>query len=91
MPYTSGRLFTGQKTGITTAPVQLGDGTLSNIREIMIQSDPTNAGNLIVGTILNQYIVLTPGQAITLPIISLTLIYVRMSTGTGTANWLARD
>jgi len=91
MSYVSGRLFTGQKTGITVSPVQLGDGTLSNIREIMIQNDPTNAGNLIVGTVINQFIVLTPGQAITLPIISLTLIYVKMSVGTGTANWLARD
>lgn len=91
MSYVSGRLFTGQVVGIGTGATQLGGPLLSNIREVMIQSDPDNIGNLIVGTILNQYITLTPGQAITLPIISLTLIYVRMSTGTGTANWLARD
>lgn len=91
MSYVSGRLFTGQKTGITTSAVALGAGTLSNVREVMIQSDPSNVGNLLVGTGTDQFVVLTPGQAITLPIVSLTLIWVRMSTGTGTANWLARD
>lgn len=89
MSYVSGRLFTGQKAGVTSTPAQL-DPT-QNCREVMIQADTTNAGNLIVGTISNQYIVLTPGQAITLPIISLNLIWVKMSTGTGIANWLARD
>ena len=91
MSYVSGRLFTGQLTGITTSPVALADGTISNVREVMIQSDPTNAGNLIVGNVSHQYIVLTPGQAITLPVISLTLIYVRASSGTVIANWLSRD
>lgn len=89
MSYVSGRLYTGQLTGITTVAVQL--HPTQACREVMIQSDTANVGNLIVGTIVNQYIVLTPGQAITLPIISLNLIYVRMSAGTGIANWLARD
>ncbi len=89
MSYVSGRLFTAQKTGIGTSAVQLDPS--QNCREVMIQSDPTNAGNLLVGTVSNQFITLTPGQAITLPIISLTLIYVKMSSGTGIANWLARD
>lgn len=91
MSYVSGRLFTDQVTGITTAPQVLAPGTVSNCREVMIQSDPGNVGNVIVGTALNQFVTLTPGQAITLPIISLTLIYVRMSIGTGTVNWLSRD
>lgn len=91
MSYVSGRLFTGQKTGITITASQLGAGTLSNVREVMIQADSANAGNLLVGTVDNQYVTLSPGQAITLPIISLTLIYVKMSSGTGIANWLARD
>ncbi len=89
MAYVSGRLFTGQISGITTSPQQLDN--FQNCREVMIQASPTNVGNLIVGNVLNQYITLTPGQAITLPIISLTLIYIRMSAGTGVANWLARD
>lgn len=89
MSYVSGRLFTGQLTGVTSVAVQL--HPTQNCREVMIQSDPTNVGNLIVGTVINQFIILTPGQAVTLPIISLNLIYVRMSAGTGNANWLARD
>lgn len=89
MSYVSGRLYTGQLGGITVVAVQL--HPTQACREVMIQSDTTNVGNLIVGTVINQFIVLTPGQAITLPIISLNLIYVRMSAGTGIANWLARD
>ena len=89
MSYVSGRLFTGQVTGVTTAAQQL--NATQNCREVMIQNDPANTGNLIVGTSTAQYITLTPGQAVTLPIISLTLIYVKMSTGTGTINWLCRD
>lgn len=89
MSYVSGRLFTGQKTGLTTAPEVL--HATQACREVMVQNDPDNAGNLYVGTSSNQYIRLTPGQAVTLPLISLNLIYVRMSTGTGSVNWLARD
>jgi hypothetical protein len=89
MSYVSGRLFTASVTGVTTSPVQL--HPTQNCREVMIQADPDNVGNLLVGTVVNQFIRLTPGQAITLPVISLNLIYVKMSTGTGTVNWLARD
>lgn len=91
MSYVSGRLYTGQKTGITITASALGTSTDYNVREVMIQADSANAGNLLVGTSANQYVSLSPGQAITLPIISLTLIYVKMSSGTGVANWLARD
>lgn len=89
MSYVSGRIFTGQKTGITTTASVL--HATQACREVMIQADTGNSGNVIVGSSTNQYIALTPGQAITLPVISLNLIYVKMSTGTGTANWLARD
>jgi len=44
-----------------------------------------------VGNATSQYIVLTPGQAISLPVVSLTLVWVKMATATGTANWLATE
>ena len=90
MAYVSGRLFAGEKTGIdtTAGPVST---TSPNCREALIQSDPTNTTNMLIGSSLAQEIVLTPGQSITIPIISLSLVYVKMASGTGVLNFLARD
>lgn len=89
MAYVSGRLAAGTTNATTTAvPVST---TTINIRECIVQSDPANTTNLLVGTVLAQPIVLTPGQSITVPVISLSLIYVKMASGTGTVNWLVRD
>lgn len=90
MSYTSGRLFAGETTGITTAAVQVST-TTSNIREVLIQSDPTNTTNVLIGSSLAQEVVLTPGQSITIPVISLNLVWVKMASSTGIVNWLARD
>ena len=89
MSYVSGRVHAGQKTnlGTTAEPVH----PTQVCREVLIQNDAGNAGNLIVGNNIEQYVSLTPGQSITLPIFSLSLIYIKMSAGTGTVNWLARD
>lgn len=89
MSYVSGRVHAGRKVGLTTVaeavhPTQV-------CREVLIQNDAANAGNLIIGNTVEQWVALTPGQSITLPIFSLSLIYIKMSTGTGTVNWLARD
>lgn len=90
MSYVSGRLFAGETTGIGTNAVQISTST-SNIREVLIQSDPTNTTNMLIGNSLAQEVVLTPGQSITIPIISLSLVWVKMASSTGTVNWLARD
>ena len=90
MSYVSGRLYSGQLAGLTTTPVPLST-THPNIREILIQSSPSNAVNVLVGTVQGQYLVLTPGQGITVPIISPSLIYVAAASSTVTVNWLARD
>jgi len=88
--YTSGRLAAGETTGITTTAVQVSTTTHA-IRETLIQADPSNTTNVLVGNGTAQEIVLTPGQSITIPIISLSLVYVKMASGTGIVNWLARD
>jgi len=90
MSYTSGRLFAGEKTGIDTTAGAIST-TSYNIREVLIQADPSNTTNLLVGNSTAQEVVLTPGQSITIPIISLSLIYVKMASGTGIVNWIARD
>ena len=90
MAYTSGRLYAGEKTGITVTAGAIST-TTNNIREVLIQSDPTNTTNMLVGNADSQEVVLTPGQSITIPIISLSLVYVKMASSTGTVNWIARD
>ena len=90
MSYTSGRLYAGEKTGITVTAVQIST-TEKNIREALIQADPSNTTNVLIGNVDAQEVVLTPGQSITIPIISLSLVYVKMASGTGIANYLARD
>lgn len=89
MAYVSARVFSGQVTGLTTTPQAV--HPTQSCREVLIQNDAGNAGNLIVGNSTGQYVALTPGQSITLPIFHLSLVYIKMSAGTGTVNWLARD
>ena len=90
MSYTSGRLVAGETTGITTTAVAVSTTTHA-IREALIQADPGNTTNVLIGNSTNQEVVLTPGQSITIPIISLSLVYVKMASGTGTVNWIGRD
>ena len=90
MGYVSGRLYAGEKTGITTSAVQIST-TSNNIREALIQSDPSNTTNVLIGSATDQEVVLTPGQSVTIPIISLSLVWVKMASGTGVINWLSRD
>lgn len=90
MAYTSGRVFAGRKTGIDTNPGPVSTNEF-NCREVLIQSDPANTTNMLVGNSTAQYVVLEPGQAFTLPVISLSLIYVKMVSSTGTCNYIARD
>jgi hypothetical protein len=88
--YVSGQLFAGQKTGITATPVALALGQ-PGIREVLIQADPSNTTNLKIGSATSQFVQLTPGQAISVPIHGLDTVFVAMVSGTGIANWLARD
>jgi hypothetical protein len=90
MAYTSGRLYAGETTGVTVTAVAV-SSTTAAIREALIQADPTNTTNVLVGNATAQEVVLTPGQSITIPIFSLSLVYVKMASGTGVVNWLARD
>ena len=98
MAYTSGRLYAGQTTGIdavTAVPVSTtsiaGSTGVPATREVIVQADSTNNASMLVGSSLAQYLVLTPGQSINIPIFSPSLIYVKMVAGTGIVNWLARD
>ena len=92
MGYTSGRLFAGEKTGITNTAVQISTTDAQHIREVLLQADSTNTINILVGNSTSQEVVLTPGQAITLPIMSIALVWVKAaSAGNETINYIARD
>ena len=89
--YPSNGLGTGgQNTGITTAPVQL-TTTATPCVEVVVQSDPGNSTNMLVGGSLGQPLVLTPGASITIPVVDASQIYVKAASGTVQANWLPRS
>ena len=79
MSYVSGRLYAGEKTSIGTTAVQIST-TENNIREALIQSDPANTTNVLIGNTDAQEVVLKPGLSITIPIISLSLVWVKMAS-----------
>lgn len=84
---TSSSLATGQKTADTTAAALAGS---TPCREVLIQNDSGSSNSVKVGNDTNQYIELSPGDAISLPIDNVSKVYVKTTAGTATVNWLAR-
>lgn len=84
---TSTSLATGQKTANTTAAALAGSTVC---REVLIQNDSGSSNSVKVGNDTNQYIELSPGDAISLPIDNVSKVYVKTASGTATVNWLAR-
>lgn len=83
--------MSGQITGLDTTPrpVSVAD---HNIRECIVQSHKDNTEDVLVGNSSNQYLIIEPGQSITVPIISLSLLYIKYASGSGgVVNYFARD
>jgi hypothetical protein len=76
---------TGQLAATTTAAA-LGSQPCSGV---LVQCDPGNTTNALIGTATNQYFSLKPGQAITIPCSNVNLVYARMASSTGNVNWIA--
>lgn len=55
---------------------------------VLIQSDPGNTPDVLVGDSSNQYIRLTPGQSVVLPVTNIALVYAKTASSTGNVNWL---
>jgi hypothetical protein len=87
----SAQLYLGNVVGLTTSPQRLAPTTTPGIREVVIQADPGNVGNVLVGNATFQLLVLVPGQGLSIPINNLSSIWVKMASGTGTVTFLARD
>ena len=58
--------------------------------ECLVQNDPDNAVDMLVGNSTDQVIQLSPGQSMTIPIQDAATIYVKSVSGTPTANYLCR-
>lgn len=82
-----GTLNQGTDATVTTSAKQL---AAQSCREVIVQNDPDNTGDMLVGNSAAQVFQLTPGQAIRLPVSNVNLVYVKMTSGTNqTVNWLA--
>lgn len=60
------------------------------IFEVILQNDPGSANNMLVGNEFGQYVIVVPGQSITIPIDNLNKVYAVTAEGnSATANWIA--
>lgn len=60
--------------------------------QVLVQADPSNADNVVVGDEAHGcFIVLRPGESITIPINDAKKVYVRTADGGGVSrvNWIA--
>lgn len=58
------------------------------IYQVIVQNDPDSANSVHVGNDLQQTFQIVPGGALTIPIGSLTKVYV-LFDGAATVNWIA--
>lgn len=74
-------------TNTTTGLSQLGPAT-RGITAVLVQADPDNSGNVLVGNFEARSIVLVPGAAVTIEIDRLDRIWISQGAGDQTG-WLA--
>lgn len=89
VPLPSGGTPTAGTTSLTTT-------TASQIaasqacKSLMLQNDPDNSVDMLVGDASSQTIQLRPGDAVTLPVSNANLVYAKnVSSTTQSINWLA--
>ena len=58
--------------------------------QVLIQNDPDNTVNLLLGNATLQPIDLVPGATVTLNVQNLNVIYYKAASATATLNYLAR-
>ena len=58
--------------------------------EVLVQADPDNGANVVIGNIKQGCtVVMTPGAVITIPISDVEKIVARAISGTQRVNWMA--
>lgn len=84
----SATLYAGTLTTSTTAAALAASQAVS---EVLIQNDPDNTIDVLVGNAAAQPIQLKPGQSITIPVANLATVFVKSVSGTPTVNYLGRS
>jgi len=85
----SAALYAGTQAA-TGSGVGLNDGTSQPCVAVTVQNDPGSASPLLVGNSALQPWSLKAGDSLTLVLANVSLVYVRVASGTAAANWLAR-
>ena len=69
----------------TAAPLST---TTNAIQDVLIQNDPVNTVNVLVGNATIQNIKLVPGASASIEIDNVTKIFVKTESGTATVNYM---
>ncbi len=73
----------------TTSTAAESLATSQTVDEVLVQNDPDNTVDILVGSASSQDIQLSPGQAITLVTDNIATIYIRSVSGTPVVAYIA--
>jgi hypothetical protein len=85
---TSDSLFPGTKSLTTTAAAI---STSQAVSEVIVQNDPDNTVDILIGDSTAQVIQLAPRDSIVIPVADLATLYAKTVSGTATLNFLGRS
>lgn len=85
-PQGFGTLYDGTHAATTTAAPLAATQAIS---KVLVQNDPASTVNLLVGNATSQSMKVVPGANIEIEVNDLAKVFVKTSSGTATANYLA--
>lgn len=85
---TSATLYAGTLTTSTSAAAL---ASSQSVREVLVQNDPDNSANVLIGNSSAQTIKLRPGQSVVIPVANLATVYAKSVSGTPVINYLGRS
>ena len=84
----SATLYAGTLTTSTTPAALAASQAVS---EVVVQNDPDNTIDVLIGNASAQTVQLAPGDSITVPVDNLSKLYVVAASGAPVVNYLARS
>ena len=84
-PNYSGPITTGTDTSVSTAQALIAD---TPCRAVVVQADPENTADVLIGDSAAQTLQLQAGQSISLRVRNLDQIFVAGASGTQTVHWI---
>lgn len=84
----SATLYAGTLTTSTTAAAL---ASTQAVREVLVQNDPDNSADVLIGNSSAQPIQLKPGQSIVIPVADLATVYAKSGSGAPVVNYLGRS